>query len=160
MPRTRPRTPVPIYALIVDAIKGDIDSGNLRPGQKLPTEQELCDRHQASRDTVRRALEILREDGTIYTRRPEGSFVGPEDAPQIREARPAEQFAASLAEEIRRGVYQPDEALPSENELVERLGTSKKSIRGAMELLRERGWAYTVPKIGTFVAARDKWPAA
>ncbi|WP_214317101.1 GntR family transcriptional regulator [Nonomuraea sediminis] len=158
MTKRGPRGPVPIYQTIIKAIKDDIASGRLKPGQALPTEAELGETHGASRLTVRRALAALREESVIYTVRPEGSYVGPEDAPKIRKAWPFEQVAASIAEGIKKGNYETDEVLPSETEMMEQHGVAKKTVRAAVALLREQGWVYTVPAIGTFVAARDKWP--
>jgi DNA-binding GntR family transcriptional regulator len=149
---------VPIYQVIVNAIKDDIAAGALKPGQALPTEAEMCATHQASRLTVRRALEVLREADVIYTIRADGSYVGPRDAPQIREPREFEKIAAVLAEGIKRGDYKPDQVLPSQLELIEQYGVAKKTASAAVALLREQGWVYTVPAIGTFTASRDKWP--
>ncbi|MEU7911383.1 GntR family transcriptional regulator [Microbispora bryophytorum] len=160
MTRRGPRGPVPIYKVIADAIKADIDSGTLKAGQALPTEAELGEIHNASRLTVRKALSMLREEGVIYTVRAEGSYVGPEDAPKIREAWPFEQVAAAIVEGITKGGYEPDEVLPSETEMMAEYGVAKKTVRAAVALLREQGWVYTVPAIGTFVSQRDKWPAS
>ncbi|GAA2830375.1 hypothetical protein GCM10020220_073090 [Nonomuraea rubra] len=158
MTKRGPRGPVPIYQVIIKAIKDDIAAGTLRPGQALPTEAEMCTIHQASRLTVRRALEVLREEDVIYTVRAEGSYVGPRDAPQIREPWEFEKIASEFADRIKRGDLKPDEVLPSQSELIEQYGVAKKTARAAMALLRDQGWVYTVPTIGTFVASRDKWP--
>ncbi|WP_433355497.1 GntR family transcriptional regulator [Microtetraspora malaysiensis] len=160
MTKRGPRGPVPIYQMIVNAIKADINNGTLKAGQALPTEAEIGETHGASRLTVRKALAILREDGVIYTIRAEGSYVGPPDAPKIREPWPFEKVAAALREGIVKGGYEPDEVLPSETEMIEEYGMAKKTVRAAVALLREEGWVYTVPAIGTFVSARDKWPDA
>ncbi|WP_187415108.1 GntR family transcriptional regulator [Nonomuraea sp. PA05] len=158
MTKRGPRGPVPIYQMIINTIKEDIAAGTLAPGQALPTEAELGEIHQASRLTVRRALEVLREEGVVYTIRADGSYVGPRDAPQIREPRQHEQIAADLAAGVKRGVYGPDQVLPSQLELIEQYGVAKKTVSAAVALLRGQGWAYTVPAIGTFAAHRDKWP--
>ncbi|MEV1170143.1 winged helix-turn-helix domain-containing protein [Nonomuraea sp. NPDC049784] len=160
MTRKGPRTPVPLYRMIINAIKEDIDTGRLQPGQELPTEAELCKLHVASRLTVRKALAELRDEGLIYTIHAKGSYVGPEDAPTIRKPWPFEQIAAALLEGIKKGGYEPDEALPSEVDLMEEYGVAKKTVRSAVALLREQGWVYTVPAIGTFVSSRDKWPTS
>ncbi|NRQ31343.1 winged helix-turn-helix transcriptional regulator [Nonomuraea sp. NN258] len=158
MNKRRPRGPVPVYQLVFNAVKADIDAGRLKPGQSLPTEAEMCEAHNASRQTVRRALADLREAGLIYTIRAEGSYVGPPDAPKIREPLAFERIADAIIEGIRKGTYKPDEVLPSESVMIEEFGAAKKTVRAAVNLLREQGWAYTVPAIGTFVASRDKWP--
>ncbi|MEU1880890.1 winged helix-turn-helix domain-containing protein [Streptosporangium sp. NPDC020072] len=160
MPKRPVRGPVPIYQMIVNAVKDDIAAGRLKAGQQLPTEADLGETHAASRLTVRKALGVLRDEGLIYTVRTEGSYVGPEDAPKIRPAWPREEVAAAVVADIRRGDFKTDEVLPSETEMMEKYGVAKKTVRAALALLREQGWVYTVPAIGTFVATPDKWPDA
>ncbi|MER6171300.1 winged helix-turn-helix domain-containing protein [Streptosporangium sp. NPDC001681] len=155
MKRRGHRGPVPVYRQIIDAIKADVAAGVLKPGQALPKEAVLAQQHDASRVTVRNALAVLREEGVIYTRHAEGSYIGPEDAPRIREPWPFERVAAQVVELIRGGEYQPDTVLPSENEMMETYGVAKNTVRAAIALLREQGLVYTVPAIGTFVAKRD-----
>lgn len=152
------RGPVPIYKVIMQAIKDDIAAGRLEPGQALPTEGELGETHGASRLTVRRALADLREEGVIYTVRAEGSYVGPEDAPKIRDPHAFETVAAAIVESLKKGEYETDEVLPSESEMTEKYNVARKTVRAALALLREQGWVYTVPAIGTFVASPEKWP--
>ncbi|MFI6889143.1 GntR family transcriptional regulator [Streptosporangium canum] len=157
MTRRGQRGPVPIYRQIMASIKADVAAGVLKPGQALPKEDDLAKQHDASRLTVRKALALLREERVIYTQHPKGSYVGPEGAPQIRDPWPFESVAAQVTELIRGGEYEPDTVLPSENEMMETYGVAKNTVRAAMALLREQGWVYTVPAMGTFVEKRDKW---
>lgn len=46
-----------------------IERGELRPGDKLPPEGELMEVYHSSRDTVRKALELLVRDGYIHKAR-------------------------------------------------------------------------------------------
>lgn len=48
----------------------------LRPGDKLPTEQELAESMGIGRNSVREALKILTYLGVLEIHRPEGTFVG------------------------------------------------------------------------------------
>jgi GntR family transcriptional regulator, transcriptional repressor for pyruvate dehydrogenase complex len=52
-------------AAIVDQIKGLLRDGLLKPGDRLPSERELCERFGVSRVTVREALRILETTGLI-----------------------------------------------------------------------------------------------
>lgn len=52
-----------------------ITSGVYGEGEQLPSENELCDLFGISRPVVRKALERLREDDLIESRRGSGSFV-------------------------------------------------------------------------------------
>ena len=59
---------------------GDRTNGELRPGDQLPTEAELCERLGVSRAPVRQAMADLSRDGLIYRRAGAGSFVAPQAA--------------------------------------------------------------------------------
>lgn len=68
-------TPIPLYYQLENLIKQQIQSGLLKPGDQLPTEQELCDRYDISRAPVRQALALLAQQGIIYRRPGIGTFV-------------------------------------------------------------------------------------
>lgn len=54
-----------------------IDEGNLKPGDRIPSERELVSRLQVGRSTVREALRALEFLGIITTRRGLGTFLQP-----------------------------------------------------------------------------------
>jgi GntR family transcriptional regulator len=62
-----------------ERIAGDlrllIHSGTLAAGDRLPTEQELVAKYQASRTPVRQALATLANEGLIETATSRGTFV-------------------------------------------------------------------------------------
>ena len=62
------------------------------------------------------------------------------------------QLKSILSEQIRQGAYQPDELLPSENQLCEMYGVSRATVRKAFAELANEGLVYTVKGKGTFVA--------
>lgn len=66
---------VPLYQQIVDEIRHEIDSGVYRPGERIPTEQELSARFSVSRLTVRRAMDDLCDGGYLLRRQGSGTFV-------------------------------------------------------------------------------------
>ncbi len=70
------------YHEIADTIRGQISRGEFAAGQVLPSEAELGTRHEASRVTIRKALELLRSDGLIDSRQGFGWFVASEPVPQ------------------------------------------------------------------------------
>ena len=49
-------TPVPLYYQISQQIRDQIEAGELKPGDRLPTEKELQEEFEVSRATVRRAI--------------------------------------------------------------------------------------------------------
>lgn len=64
-----------IYQEIYQSIRSDIDSGKLKPGERLDNENELKDRFHISRDTLRKALAKLEEEGYIERKKSAGTFV-------------------------------------------------------------------------------------
>lgn len=63
---------------IVDNITNAIINGELKPGDKIPTETELCESMGVGRNTVREAIKILDAYGVVHIRRAEGTFVNQE----------------------------------------------------------------------------------
>lgn len=65
----------PLHKQISDWLKHEIDSGALAADEKLPSENELAQKFDVSRVTVRRALQTLENDQLIYRCQGLGSFV-------------------------------------------------------------------------------------
>lgn len=68
--------PVRLYQRIVDQVEQAVLSGDLRPGERLPSERELVEQFGASRSTVREALRVLESNGVVRSR--PGDPRGPE----------------------------------------------------------------------------------
>jgi GntR family transcriptional regulator len=66
------------YRRIADALRAQVVDGAYGPGMVLPSEAELAREHEASRVTIRKALEVLKDDGLIDSRQGFGWFVRPE----------------------------------------------------------------------------------
>jgi len=66
---------LPIYYQIKQTIKGWIVNKEFGPGNKIPSENELADRFNVSRLTVRQAISQLTQEGFLNSRRGEGTFV-------------------------------------------------------------------------------------
>jgi GntR family transcriptional regulator len=67
--------PQPLYLRIADEIEEQIRSGDLSPGDQLPTEDDLRDKYRSSRNTVRDAIKRLVGQGLVETRPGQGTFV-------------------------------------------------------------------------------------
>ena len=65
----------PIYVQLVEALRRAIISGEVSPGQRLPSVRELALQAQVNPNTMQRALTQLEEEGLIYTERTNGKFV-------------------------------------------------------------------------------------
>lgn len=63
-----PAKRVRAYESIVDQIESAILRGDLRPGQRLPSERDLTTQFAVSRATVREALRVLESQGMIKSR--------------------------------------------------------------------------------------------
>ncbi len=68
-------TQLPKYRKVFDALQGEIQSGRLKAGDRLPSEAELERRFEASRITVGRAVRDLQLAGLVERRAGSGSFV-------------------------------------------------------------------------------------
>lgn len=66
------------YRAIADELRGRVESGDLAAGALLPSESELSAAYEVSRVTVRKALELLRDEGLIDARQGFGWFVATE----------------------------------------------------------------------------------
>lgn len=65
----------PLYQQIAEILSVGIHSGRYKPGDKLPSENELCRIYSVSRMTVRLALSQLLQQGLIESIHGKGSFV-------------------------------------------------------------------------------------
>jgi GntR family transcriptional regulator len=68
-------SPLPLYSQLKRALANQIAAGTLAPGDRLPSEPELCTRFALSRTTVRQALAELELEGTLRRERGRGTFV-------------------------------------------------------------------------------------
>ncbi|MGH3832923.1 MAG: GntR family transcriptional regulator [Pseudonocardiaceae bacterium] len=66
---------VPKYHRVADALRTEIRTGELHPGQRLPAETTLVDRFRVSLPTIRQALSVLRAEGLIESRHGVGTFI-------------------------------------------------------------------------------------
>jgi DNA-binding GntR family transcriptional regulator len=63
------------YMRVAEAIARQIETGELRPGDKLPPEQAIAEEYGVAYSTARRAMKELRERGLIETLWGKGTFV-------------------------------------------------------------------------------------
>lgn len=64
-----------IYLNIYQDYAEKIQTGLIPPGSKIPSESELAESYGTSRETVRKALGLLSQDGYIHKVKGKGSFV-------------------------------------------------------------------------------------
>ena len=64
-----------VYEIIFQKIEHDIVSGNLKMGERLPSERELAAQYGVSRTSIREALRLLELNNLIEIRQGDGTFV-------------------------------------------------------------------------------------
>lgn len=72
----------PLYQQLAALLRQQVQAGELSPGDRVPTEGELARRYDVSRNTIRLALDVLRNEGLITSQRGRGSFIRSE--PRMR----------------------------------------------------------------------------
>ncbi len=70
-----PDSKQPLYHQVYEALRGCILRGEWLPGSLLPSENELVERYDLSRGTIRQALGVLVRDGLVYRRQGRGTYV-------------------------------------------------------------------------------------
>ncbi|KAB1083689.1 FadR family transcriptional regulator [Neorhizobium galegae] len=60
---------------IATSLRRDVERGTVKPGDKLPSENELTRLHSVSRAVIREAVAVLRSEGILEARRGVGVFV-------------------------------------------------------------------------------------
>lgn len=77
-------SPAPLYAQIKESVKAAVRTGKLGPGDKLPTEEEICSCFGVSRPVVRQAYSQLAAERIIERRRGHGSYVKAADTDDLK----------------------------------------------------------------------------
>ena len=98
---------VPIYAQLVDQIKKEIISGELKDDEMLPSVRTLSGELRISSLTVKKAYDKLEEDGFVVTVHGKGTFVAATDQQLAMEARRKsveEEMAAAIEKAIALGM--------------------------------------------------------
>jgi len=72
-PARRPK----LADMVIDALRKRIGSGEIGPGDKLPTESQMTTHFGVSRTVVREAIAALAADGMVQSRQGAGVFVMP-----------------------------------------------------------------------------------
>ena len=112
---------VPIYEQLIDQIKKEIISGELKDDEMLPSVRTLSGELRISSLTVKKAYDKLEEEGFVITVHGKGTFVAATDHQLAMEAR-----RKSVEEEMAAAI---DKAIA--------LGMSKDEIREIVEIIME-----------------------
>jgi GntR family transcriptional regulator len=119
----QPDSAIPYYYQLQVYIKDKIESGEWMPGEKLPSQEELCQRFNISRTVVRQTLNNLANENLIVTHKGQGSFV----APQKKILRLMQSIVGFYEDTVSRGLTVGTQVLeqvtlPADPELAANLG--------------------------------------
>lgn len=68
---------------VIQSFQQALFNGNLKPGEKLPSEVELCQQFGVGRGTVREAMKMLSAMGVVEIRRGDGTYVCQSISPKV-----------------------------------------------------------------------------
>jgi multiple sugar transport system substrate-binding protein len=74
----------PLYRQVASILRERIERGLFKPGERIPTEYELCDHFGVSRTSVRQALSDLVHEGLLLRRQGSGTYVQPALGPEVQ----------------------------------------------------------------------------
>ena len=96
-----PGDALPIYRQIVEQVKAGMAAGLVRPGDRLPSHRDLARDLVVAPLTVKRAYEVLAEEGLVVSRRGRGTYAASLSRDGRDQARAA--FDRRLAALVRQG---------------------------------------------------------
>jgi GntR family transcriptional regulator len=70
-----PLAPVPRYRQIADILRGRIEAGELEADRPIPSEAQIQQEFGVARETARKAVAVLREEGWVVTVPGLGTYV-------------------------------------------------------------------------------------
>jgi DNA-binding GntR family transcriptional regulator len=145
------------YKTIEDALRRRIAEGEFPADSVLPSEATLTTEYGVARNTLRRALNGLKEDGLLTTVPGRGWIVSAPGEASSDSADPHLQYrriAAEVRARIDSGELGAGDRVPSGAELVNQYGVSRWTARLALRQLEDAGLITTVHGKGRFVRER------
>lgn len=73
-----PNTDIPVFRQVADLLRARIDSGELQPGRPIPSVRQLVQEYGVADGTVKKAINVLREEGLVVSVQGKGTFVSRE----------------------------------------------------------------------------------
>ena len=133
----------PRHVQIASVLLNRIRTGQLLPRNPLPSEPRLQREFGVARDTVRKAIVILREDGYVTTVQGMGTFVTDPDqwpvplaASWAASANAPGRSSAMASARPSRGSWEPSANAPGRSSVM----ASVRPSRGSWATIRHRTW--------------------
>lgn len=114
---------IPLYLQLLGHLVRLVETGELKPGDKIPSERELAERLNVSRITARQAIEAMLERGMIYREQGRGTFVA---EPKLRGLRGFISFSDDMRQ---RGMK------PGSKILIQEVVTAHEGMQRTMRLV-------------------------
>jgi GntR family transcriptional regulator len=108
------RSEAPIYVQIVEQVRQRVSTGELQPGDQLPTVRQMAADLRVNFNTVARAYRLLDEAGLISTQQGRGTYIweGPtEETLKKLKKKNLEELARNYLDEAGRLGYSLEDAL-------------------------------------------------
>lgn len=137
-------TPWGTYERIAGSLRARL--ADAEPGGRVPSEAALAAEFGVARNTVRRALAALEDDGVIVALPGRGRVMG--TAPAAAGYR---RVADALRSEITSGRWAPGDRVPSELALMSQHGVSRSTVRRGLSVMEAEGLVTAVHGKGRFV---------
>jgi GntR family transcriptional regulator len=74
---------LPLYRQLAATLRTHMESGKIGANEPMPAERDLALTYQVSRDTVRKAIRLLEEQGVLYSDHGRGTFAAPQAVRQM-----------------------------------------------------------------------------
>lgn len=101
---------IPLYQQLSDEIKNQINEGKLKAGDRLMTEAELSQQYEVSQITVRKAIELLVDEGYVMRKQGIGTFIAEK---KLRRIVDSNNLVRSFSEASRMSGQEPSSELLS-----------------------------------------------
>ena len=149
MDRESPEVELPSRRIARD-LRDAITSGEIAPGQKLPSERELAAQYSAARNTARGAIRLLAEEGLVSAEHGRGVFVRQKQrllqfgserySRQLRKETGLSPFRAEVAKQGRTARVECTsiENVPAPVDVAERLHVSADDV----SVVRRENWYF------------------
>src|SRR3954468_22271526 len=101
-----------VFRQLADLLRDQIESGELGPGEPLPSELRLAQEYGLSRTTVRQAIAQPRSEGPGNVERPRGTFVRVPEPVQLVTLGRGERAGARMPTDAERRAHRLAEGVP------------------------------------------------
>lgn len=127
---------LPKYQRIADVLRDQIREGHYPQGGLLPTEQALCEEFDASRQTVRQALQCLVTEGLILRRQGSGSRVCEKPREILMPPRTVAVVSTYISDYIFPGILREIEQVLSANNCTPLLFSTQNQVSNERKVLQ------------------------